>query len=275
MEWEKIFMRVRERAPLVHCITNAVTVNDCANIVLAAGGSPTMANNPAEVEEITARCDALVLNLGQIDEVRMEAMLLAGRRANALGHPVILDPVGVGASRLRTETAARLLEEVRFALIRGNASEILALSGRGNGARGVDASADDLIREENLRERAAAAAALSRETGAVVAVSGVIDLVAGMERTAAVRNGHPMMARITGSGCMLGCLAGVFLGAGPELPFEAAAAAVMTMGICGEIAAERALGSGAGTGSFRMHLLDAVSTLSGTEFEERQKLAYL
>ena len=275
MEREEIFLRVRGRAPLVHCITNTVTINDCANIVLAAGGSPTMANNPQEVEEITGRCDALVLNLGQIDGERVKAMLLAGRRANELGHPVVLDPVGAGASRLRSETAARLLGELRFSLIRGNASEILSLLVKSEATRGVDAAEGDLVCEENLRERARAAQALAEKTGAVVAVSGAIDLVAGAEKTAAVRNGHPMMARITGSGCMLGCLAGAFLGACPQEPFEASLAAVAAMGVCGEIAAEKTLQSGAGTGTFRMHLLDAASTLGTAEYNRRTRVEYI
>ena len=161
---------VRDTAPLVQCITNFVTVNDCANIILAAGGSPTMAHDIREVEEAVAGVNALVCNLGAIGDV--EAMLLAGKKANELGIPVVLDPVAAGVTTLRREASARLLSDLRFAVIRGNASEIKALASGGNGGSGVDVSAADAVTEENLSRTVELARALARRTGAVAAVSG-------------------------------------------------------------------------------------------------------
>lgn len=144
------FARVAETHLLVHCITNYVTVNDCANVLLAAGASPIMADDIAEVEDITSLCSALVINIGTLNERTVRSMVAAGRKANSLGRPVVFDPVGVGASALRNETAARLLREVRFSVIRGNMSEMKALAGTGNTTRGVDADTGDVVTEESL-----------------------------------------------------------------------------------------------------------------------------
>lgn len=257
---------VAETAPLVHVITNFVTVNDCANIILAAGGAPTMARHLREAAEITEGCRSLVLNLGAVGD--LGAMVSAGRRANALGHPVVLDPVAAGASALRREASAALLESLRFAVIRGNATEIKYLARGGTAAaRGVDAAQGDLATEESLPAMARMARELAVRTGAVVVVSGPIDVVADAGRAGFVRNGCATMSRITGSGCMLSALTGAFCGANRGQPFEAAAAAAGAMGLCGQLAEARRLHNGTGTATFRADLIDAVSNLTPEQLE--------
>ena len=254
---------VRDTAPLVQCITNFVTVNDCANIILAAGGSPTMSHDIREVEEAVAGVNALVCNLGAIGDV--EAMLLAGKKANELGIPVVLDPVAAGVTALRREASARLLSDLRFAVIRGNASEIKALAGGGSGGSGVDVSAADAVTEENLSRTVELARGLARRTGAVAAVSGAVDIVTDGEETILLRGGCPTMARITGSGCMLTALTGAFCAASPGRPLAAAAAAMAAMGAAGEAAEARRLQNGTGNATFRNDLIDAVFNLTETQ----------
>ena len=263
IDFARMLGNVRERAPLVHNITNYVTINDCANILLACGASPIMTDDPEEVEEITAISDALVINLGTLHQYTVPGMFRAGKRANELGHPVVLDPVGAGASHLRTDTALRLLDEVRFAAIRGNASEIRARTQGAAAERGVDANEDDTSRTDLA---AAAAAALAMKTGAVVAVTGVTDAITDGARSCLVSNGHSMMRRVTGTGCMLSALTAAFAAANPGETFEAVCAAVAAMGVCGEIAHAR-LGAQDGSGAMRSYLLDAVSNLTARELE--------
>ena len=260
---------VRERAPLVQCITNFVTVNDCANILLAAGASPTMAEDLREVEEAIAGADGLVCNLGAVDKV--DSIIAAGRRANALGRPGVLDPVAAGGTGLRRRESARLLAQVRFAAIRGNASEIRGLMQRGTGGSGVDVSALDCITRENLPESLPLLRELAQKTGAVIAVSGALDVVTDGERTALLQNGCPTMARITGSGCMLTTLIGAFCAAAPAEPFAAVCAAVAAMGVCGELAEERRLQNGTGNATFRTDLIDAVFNLTQVQMKERMR----
>lgn len=257
---------VREQAPLVQCITNFVTVNDCANIILAAGGSPSMADHPAEVEEAVGGAAALVCNLGAIGNV--EAMVLAGRRANELGVPVVLDPVAAGGTQLRRDAAKRLLREVHFTAIRGNASEIRSLAGEAATGSGVDVAALDAITEENLAEGVALARDLARRTGSVIAISGVLDIISDGERTAVLRNGCATMAAVTGSGCMLTSLMGAYCGAMPAQPFTAAVAAMAAMGVAGEIAEAKRLAKGTGNATFRTDMIDAIFTMTGEALEK-------
>ena len=253
---------VRRRRPLIHCITNYVTANDCANILLACGGSPTMADDIEEVEEITALCGGLNINIGTLNARTIPAMLAAGKKANELGHPAVLDPVGAGASSLRTDTALRLLEQVRFSVIRGNISEIRALAlGRGS-ARGVDADVGDAVRPDTLDEAVGFAREFAQKTGAVVAVTGAIDIVADAERAFCISNGHPMMSSVTGTGCQLSAMTAAFVAANPGRVLEAAAAAVCAMGVCGELACQR-LGERGGNASCRNYIIDAVYRLDG------------
>lgn len=269
MELYEILVRVRAAQPLVQCITNFVTVNDCANILLAAGASPTMAEDIREVEEAVAGADALVCNLGAVDKT--DAMIAAGQRANALGKPVVFDPVAAGGTSLRRRMSARLLETVRFAAIRGNASEIRGLAQSGTGGSGVDVSALDVITRENLAQTLPVLRGLAERTGAVIAVSGALDVVTDGKRTALIENGCPTMARITGSGCMLTTLLGAFCAAAPEDPFAAVCAGMAAMGVCGELAEARRLQNGTGNATFRTDLIDAVFNLTEEELKARMR----
>ena len=196
--FQKMLENVRGKCPLIHNITNYVTVNDCANIVLACGASPIMSDDQSEVEEITTICGGLNINIGTLNKRTIESMFLAGKCANALSHPVVLDPVGAGASKLRTETAQKLLEEVKFTVIRGNISEVKTLASGSGTTKGVDADVADKVSEENLDSAVAFAKAFAEKTDAVVAITGAIDIVADGKKAYCIRNGHPMMSSITG-----------------------------------------------------------------------------
>ena len=265
MEFEKALVQVRQKKPLVQCITNFVTVNDCANILLASGGSPTMASHPLEVEEAVAGVQALVCNMGAIDKI--DSMILAGKAANRLGKPVVLDPVGAGGTQLRREAVKRLLEEVHFTVIRGNASEIRYLAGHKCTGSGVDVSRLDEITEDNLDVAVAMAEALAEKLHTVIAISGKIDVISDGKRSCVLRNGCATMARITGSGCMLTALIGAFCGA-CEDPFEAASTAMAAMGISGEIADTKRLRNGTGNATFRNDLIDAVFNLTQEQLKQ-------
>ena len=259
--------QVRLRHPLIHNITNYVTVNDCANMLLACGGSPIMADDPEDAVEITAICGGLNINIGTLNQRTIPAMRAAGRRSNELGHPVVLDPVGAGASRLRTDTAFQLMREVRFAVIRGNISEIRTLASGSGTTRGVDADAADKVTEENLDGAVAFAKEFARRTGAVAAITGAIDIVADGERAFCIRNGHPMMSAVTGTGCQLSALTAAFVTANPDTHLEAAAAAVCAMGLCGEIA-HRRLTEQDGNSSYRNYMIDAMYRLTPAALEK-------
>lgn len=263
----EMLKNVREKCPLIHNITNYVTVNDCANIVLACGASPIMADDVGEVEEITTVCGGLNINIGTLNARTIPAMVLAGKKANELGHPVVLDPVGAGASKLRTETAMKLLEEVKFTVIRGNISEIKTLALGSGTTKGVDADVADKVTEENLDSAVAFAKAFAKKIGAVIAITGAIDIVADGEKAYCIRNGHPMMSTITGTGCQLSAMTAAYLVANPEHPLEAAAAAVCAMGLCGEIAHGR-LTPMDGNSSYRNYIIDAIYNLTPQALEE-------
>lgn len=248
---------VRSRSPLIHCITNYVTANDCANLLLACGASPIMADEVEEVREITALSQALVLNLGTLNRRTIPAMLLAGKTANELGRPVVLDPVGAGASQLRTDTARTLLEQIRFSVIRGNSSEIKALAAGAGSTRGVDAALADAVTEETLDRAVAFVRDFSRRTGAVITLTGAIDLVSDAATTYCIQNGHPMMGSVTGTGCQLTALTAAFVAAQPKQPLTATAAAVMTMGLAGELA-HRRLSPWEGNAAYRRAIIDAI-----------------
>lgn len=259
--FEKIYENVNEKTPLVHAITNYVTVNDCANIILACGGSPIMADDCDEVEEITSICNSLVINIGTLNKRTVESMLKAGNRANALKHPVVLDPVGVGASTLRTNTVFKLLGEVRFSVIRGNISEIKTVYQGSGATKGVDADINDAIDENNLDGAVSFAKSLGKKTGAVIAITGAIDIVADSKKAYVIRNGNALMSKITGTGCMLTTVIAAYCGANPDNILDAAAAAVGAMGICGEIAYERLQTVNGGTSAYRGFIIDAMSKM--------------
>lgn len=270
--FEEALQNVRNRAPLVHSITNYVTVNDCANIILACGGSPIMADDAGEVCDITSICSSLVINMGTLNERTMLSMITAGKKANELGHPVVFDPVGAGASNMRNEAAERLLKEVKFSVIRGNISEIKFLATGSSNTQGVDAAVADAITPENIDSVVAFAKSLSEATGSVIAITGATDIVANAQKAYVIRNGHPMMSRVTGTGCMLTAVIGSFIGASPDSLLEAAAGAVAAMGLCGELAWQKLDQVDGGTGTYRMLLIDAMSKLTIPMLKEGAKI---
>lgn len=259
--FENYLRNVYEKAPLIHCITNYVTINDVANVLLACGASPIMADDEEDALEITAICNGLVINIGTLNQSTIPAMFSTGKRANELSHPVILDPVGVGASKLRTATTFKLLEEVRFSVIRGNISEIKTISKGTGTTKGVDADAGDAVTEEHLDETIAWAKELSKKTGAVIAITGAIDIVTDADKAYVIRNGHPMMSKVSGTGCMLAAIIAAYCAANPDNHLEAAAAAVGVIGLAGELAYDRLVTNDGGTSSYRTYLIDAISKL--------------
>ena len=266
----KMLSNVREKSPLIHNITNYVTVNDCANVVLACGASPIMSDDKNEVEEITTICGGLNINIGTLNSRTIESMLIAGKTANELNHPVVFDPVGAGASKLRTDTALTLLKNVKFTVIRGNISEIKTLA-QGNGTtKGVDADVSDKVTEENLDEAVAFAKAFSKKTGAVIAITGAIDIVADDTKAYCIRNGHSMMSSVTGTGCQLSAMTAAFLTANPQYPLEATAASVCVMGYAGEIAYSR-LTPMDGNSTYRNFIIDAIYNMTEEKLKEGAK----
>lgn len=266
--------RLRESAPLVHSITNYVTVNDVANVILACGGSPIMSDEPKDVEEITAICGGLNINIGTLHEKSIEAMLLAGKKANTLKHRLLLDPVGAGASSFRTETAEKLMRELSFDVIRGNISEIKTLAFGSGKTRGVDADVTENVTEETLPQALSFVRSFAGETGSIIAVTGAIDLVSDGENCFVIRNGRAEMGRITGTGCQLSGMMTAFITANPENRLEAAAAAVCAMGLAGEIGFSR-MQEGEGNASYRNRIIDAIYNMdqetleSGAKYEVR------
>ena len=267
---KQMFDQVREKSPLIHNITNYVTVNDCANMVLACGASPIMADDKEEVAEIQTICAGLNINIGTLNSRTIESMKIAGTRANELGHPAVLDPVGVGASTLRTSTANELLKTVKFTVIRGNISEIKTLAVGTGTTKGVDADIADRVTEENLDEAVAFVKKFAERTGAVIAVTGAIDIVADAKKAYCIYNGCPMMSSITGTGCQLSALTAAFVTANKDHPLEAAAAAVCAMGFAGEIAHER-LTTQDGNATYRNYIIDAIYHMDGDVLEHGAK----
>ena len=257
LEWSaqaaESLKKIRETKPLVHNITNYVAMNFTANILLAAGASPVMAHAENEVEEMVSIAKALVLNIGTLDDAWIAAMLKAGKKATALGVPIILDPVGAGATKLRTETAKRILGETRVTLVRGNASEILALGGGAAKTKGVDAA-------DSVDAAAERAGMLARELGTPVAITGAVDFITDGRRVLRVANGHPLMGGVTGTGCGATAVIGAFAGVDADA-VSAAATALAYYGLAGEHAADGA----AGPGSFMIRFLDALHALTAED----------
>lgn len=260
----EIIEQNRLRKPLIHCITNYVTANDCANILLASGGSAVMADDPEETAEITNACSGLVINIGTPNPRRLQGMLNAGIAANRVGHPVVLDPVGAGGSAMRRNAVNEMLQKIRFAAIRGNASEIAALSTGVGSGRGVDAEPECV---DNESAAIANARTLSRKTGAVVIVTGDTDIVTDGNTAYRVFNGHPMMRTITGTGCQMSALLGAYVTSNPDNVLHAALAAVCAMGYCGETAYAR-LTDMDGNASYRNYIIDAVYRLTPHELDK-------
>jgi hydroxyethylthiazole kinase len=248
--------QLRAKSPLVHNITNFVVMNYTANALLAIGASPVMAHALEEVEDMVAIAGALVINIGTLSPVWVEGMKKAMIAAVKSGKPIILDPVGAGATAYRNATLSELLNTASPTLIRGNASEILALAGSNIQTKGVDSTA-------NSTDSLQAARLLSQKYGCVVSVSGAVDVVVSGEKVAFVDNGVPLMTKITGMGCSASAIAGAFFAIQPN-GFEAAVSAAAMMGVCGE----KAFGIAQSPGSFQISFLDLLSELSPVEFAE-------
>lgn len=267
---KNLLENVKKNTPLVHNITNYVTVNDVANVLLACGGSPIMADDIGEVEEITSICGGLNINIGTLNQNTIPSMLLAGKKSKKLGHPVLLDPVGAGASKLRTETAIKIMEELKPTAIRGNISEIKTLATGSGSTKGVDADVSDAITEENLEAGIKFVKELSARTGSIIAVTGAIDIVADKDKGYIIRNGRAEMGKITGTGCQLSALVTAFMVANPEKKLEAVATAVMMMGVAGEIGFEN-MSLTDGNATYRDKIIDAIYNMDGETLERRAK----
>ena len=261
---------VKKNVPLVHNITNYVTVNDVANVILACGGSPIMSDDEGDVVDITSICGGLNINIGTLNKNTIPSMYLAGKRANELGHVVLLDPVGAGASKLRTDTAVGLMKEVKFDVIRGNISEIKTLAYGSGSTKGVDADVADAVTEDTLDNAVAFVKKLSAETGSIIAVTGAIDLVADSKECYVIRNGRPEMGKITGTGCQLSGMMTAYVTANPDNKLEAAATAVMVMGLAGEIGYSH-LKPYEGNSTYRNRIIDAVYNMDGDMLEKGAK----
>jgi len=259
-----ILEKVKAKNPLVHHITNYVTVNDCANIVLALGGSPVMADDKKEVEEMVSIASSLVLNIGTLNERTIESFILAGKKANKLNIPVILDPVGVGATSLRNKVVEKILKEVKLSVLRGNMSEIKNICGIEALTRGVDSIDSSLDGGEEI------AIDLAKRLNCTVVITGAVDIISDGEKVYYINNGHEMLSSITGTGCMASSLIGVCCGTGANNLYGAIAG-ITIMGIAGEKAQKR-LKENEGLGSFKVYLMDEISNFRVDDFKERGRI---
>ena len=251
---KEIFENIKKVRPVMHNISNIVTANDCANITLACGGSPTMADDPDEVEDITSACNGFVLNMGNTGGFMVETMLRAG------------------AAKRRNQVLETLLKEIKFSVIRGNVSEIKFAGSKSSGAKGVDAAEGDKVTEENLDEMVAYAKNISEKLGSVIAMSGAIDIVADKNTAYIIRNGHSMMSDITGTGCMLSSVVGVFISANPDNILKATAVALSAYGLAGELAYKKTMEMDGYTSTLRMNLIDYMGKMNAEMLQEGAKI---
>lgn len=261
---------VRKNVPLVHNITNYVTVNDVANVLLACGGSPIMSDEPDDVADITSICGGLNINIGTLNKRSIEGMFIAGKKANELNHKVLLDPVGAGASALRTNTAVKLMKEIKFDVVRGNISEIKTLALGSGTTKGVDADVADTVTEDNLDSSVKFVNGFAKSINSVVAITGAIDLVSDGEKCYVIHNGEADMSKITGTGCQLSGMTTAFIVANPDNVLEAVASAVCTMGLAGEIAKTRMV-EGDGNSTYRNRIIDAIYNMDGETLNKGAK----
>lgn len=257
---EDTLKSIKEKNALTHCITNSVTINDCANAVLAIGGSPFMAEDAEELEEVVTIADVLVINIGKLSKEQINSMNVSAKVANKTNTPIVLDPVGVGVTKLRNETTLNLVENYDIAVIRGNISEIKAIAkltgviDENNTAKGVDVNIDDIITEENLADNGEIIKELANKLNTTILASGPIDILSDGNTTLAIDNGDDMMPLITGSGCMLSSIVGSCIGG--SSPLEGTLVAILAMNIAGEKARAKVEEKDEGTGSFRTYLID-------------------
>lgn len=251
--------KVREASPLVHNITNYVVMNNTANALLAIGASPVMAHAVDEVEDMAAIASSLVINIGTLSEKWVDAMLMAGKKAIARSIPVVFDPVGVGATPYRTQVAKQIIEQCKPSVIRGNASEIMALCSSASTTKGVDSTESSDAALDSAKQ-------LAKSTNAVVVISGQTDFITDGDRVVSISNGNTMMARITGMGCTASAIVGAFVGVESDT-LIATASAMAVMGMAGEIAVEKS----AGPGSMQMHFIDTLYSISEKEISGNLK----
>jgi hydroxyethylthiazole kinase len=268
--FKKCFEAVRDTVPLIHNITNYVTVNDVANALLACGASPIMSDDEQEVEEITSICKGLNINIGTLNQNTIPSMFLAGKKANELSRKVLLDPVGAGASRLRTQTSLKLIEQIKFDVVRGNISEIKAISGTKSNTQGVDACVLDEVTAENLGDAVDFMKKFAQRLGCVVVATGKYDLVADESKCYVIQNGLAQMEKITGTGCQQSAIITAFISANPNCVLEATAAAVCLMGLAGEIAYKQLLPTD-GNATYRNKIIDTIYNMSAEDLEKGAK----
>jgi len=280
---KKTLENVKEKKPIIHSITNYVTANDVANMILACGASPIMSDDPEEAKDISLISNALNLNIGTLNRASIHTMILSGQKANQLDHPIILDPVGVGASALRTDTVMGLIRGLKISVIKGNMSEIKALAAsyrnsqvfseynnsaaHNNPSRGVDARTIDLVTEENINEAIEFVKWFAAESNTITIITGPIDLVSDGLKCCVIRNGNPLMEKVTGCGCQLSGLVAAFYAANRDNCLMACAAAVCAMGLAGEIAFNNML-PGEGNATYCCRIIDAIFCMDGTELED-------
>lgn len=265
---------VRKVHPLVHNITNYVTVNDVANVILACGASPIMSDEPDDVADITSICGGLNINIGTLNKRSIEAMFVAGGKANECGHVVLLDPVGAGASELRTDTAVKIMDTIKPAVVRGNISEIKCLAMGSATTKGVDADLADAVTDANLSQMVKFAKDFSKKSNCIVAITGAIDLVADKDKCFCIRNGRAEMGQITGTGCQLSGMMTAFLVANPTDKLTAAAAAVCTMGLAGEIGWSL-MQKTDGNSTYRNRIIDAIYNMTKETLDKGAKYELL
>ncbi len=267
---------LRNSSPLIHCITNYVTINDCANAVLAIGGSPAMANEAPEIKEFVELAGACVINMGTLLDNQIEAMKTAAEHTKETNTPLVIDPIALGVSKLRNDTTIELLELATPSIIRGNMSEIKALANLydvtdvSSKAKGVDVSDSDIISENNLEENIDIVSQLASKLNTVINVSGPIDIISDSKNNYIIDNGEAIMSRITGSGCMLTAVLGAF--ASVADPLEAAITGTLSMDIAGELAYKKTLYNHEGSGSFRTYLIDELYNMDDEKLIKYSKL---
>lgn len=272
MEKDKIVSlihEVRNMIPLVHNITNYVTVNDCANAVLAIGASPIMADDILEAADITSISNALVLNIGTLNKRTVESMIVSGKKANELGIPVVFDPVGAGASGFRNETTGRILTEIKVDIIRANLSEMSFIAGLQVSTKGVDSSEADASNDAKM-----VAECVAKRYNCVAAITGETDIISDGSRLVMLSNGVKQLSKVTGTGCMTSAIVGAFAGAAANVQeydfFHAACAGIASMSIAGELAYEQA--KGLGTGSFHIGIIDNLSKMDEKTLTEKIRM---
>lgn len=264
---KKLLENVKMRSPLIHNITNYVTINDVANGIIACGASPIMVDDIEEVEDITKICDGLNINIGTLNSRSVQSMIKAGKKANEVDNAVVMDPVAAGASKYRKDTALMLMEEIDFDVICGNISEIKSLAGVITSQRGVDADSADERYTENIDETIKMAKKLAINTGAIVGITGEIDIITDGKDSYTVKNGDPMMSKVSGTGCLLSGIITAFVAANKDKKLEAVVAAVVMLGLAGEMALAR-MSKEDGNMSYRNYLIDSIYNMTVEKLED-------